>query len=93
MGCQWIGRSAFVQVLVSVQARIREVSIGIEEYSPYLDRELDDIKYFDAGDIPLPFGNPERSIGLIEEYRGSGVSGWQIPIRDGGRTFSLLASY
>lgn len=35
-------------------ARIREVSIGLEEYSPYLDRLLEDIKYFDAGDIPLP---------------------------------------
>ena len=42
--------------------RIREVSIGFEEYSPYLDRELEEVKYFDAGDIPLPFGNPQRSI-------------------------------
>ena len=43
--------------------RIREVSIGLEEYSPYLDRELEEVKYFDAGDIPLPFGNPQKSIG------------------------------
>ncbi|MDV2888368.1 arginase family protein, partial [Alkalihalophilus pseudofirmus] len=49
-------------------ARIREVSIGLEEYSPYLDRELDEVKYFDAGDIPLPFGNPQRSLDLIEEF-------------------------
>ena len=41
-------------------ARIREVSIGLEEYSLYLDRELGDVKFFDAGDIPLPFGNPEN---------------------------------
>ena len=34
-------------------ARIREVSVGLEEYSPYLDRELSEIRYFDAGDIPF----------------------------------------
>lgn len=49
-------------------ARIREVSVGLEEYSPYLDRELDEVKYFDAGDIPLPFGNPQRSLDMIEEF-------------------------
>ncbi len=49
-------------------ARIREVSIGLEEYSPYLDRELEEVKYFDAGDIPLPFGNAQRSLDMIEEY-------------------------
>ena len=49
-------------------ARIREVSIGLEEYSPYLDRELEEVKYFDAGDIPLPFGNPQRSLDMIEEF-------------------------
>ena len=31
--------------------RIREVSIGLEEYSPYLDRELEEVKYFDAEKI------------------------------------------
>jgi len=48
--------------------RIREVSVGLEEYSPYLNRELNEIKYFDAGDIPLPFGNPEKSIKMISDY-------------------------
>lgn len=49
-------------------ARIREVSLGLEEYSPYLNRELGDITYFDAGDIPLPFGNPQQSVDAIYEY-------------------------
>ncbi len=52
--------------------RIREVSIGLEEYSPYLDRELTEIDFIDIGDIPLPFGNPERSLAMIESY----VEGW-----------------
>ena len=65
--CQWTGRLAIDQAHVLAQHRIREVSIGLEEYSPYLDRELDEVKYFDAGDIPLPFGNQQRSIDMIED--------------------------
>jgi agmatinase len=65
-------------------ARIREVSIGLEEYSPYLDRELEEVKYFDAGDIPLPFGNPQKSIDLIEEYMDKLMAENKFPIGLGG---------
>lgn len=64
--------------------RIREVSIGLEEYSLYLDRELEDVKFFDAGDIPLPFGNPERSVALIEEFVDKVLQDGKIPIGMGG---------
>ncbi|MDQ1143516.1 MAG: agmatinase [Bacillus sp. (in: firmicutes)] len=65
-------------------ARIREVSIGLEEYSAYLDRELEEVKYFDAGDIPLPFGNPQRSIDMIEEYVDSLLAAGKYPLGMGG---------
>lgn len=65
-------------------ARIREVSIGLEEYSPYLDRELEEVKYFDAGDIPLPFGNPQRSIDMIEEYVTKLLDAGKFPLGLGG---------
>ncbi|MED3561009.1 agmatinase [Bacillus sp. MUM 116] len=64
--------------------RIREVSIGLEEYSPYLDRELEDVKYFDAGDIPLPFGNAQKSLDLIEEYVDSLLDAGKFPLGMGG---------
>lgn len=64
--------------------RIREASIGLEEYSPYLDRELDDVKYFDAGDIPLPFGNPQRSIDMIEDYIDTLLNDGKFPLGMGG---------
>ncbi|MDQ6595215.1 agmatinase [Bacillus salipaludis] len=64
--------------------RIREVSIGLEEYSPYLDRELEDVKYFDAGDIPLPFGNPQKSLDIIEEYIDSLLDAGKFPLGMGG---------
>ncbi len=64
--------------------RIREVSPGLEEYSPYLDRELEDVKYFDAGDIPLPFGNPQRSLDLIEEFVSQILAADKFPLGMGG---------
>lgn len=64
--------------------RIREVSIGLEEYSPYLDRDLDDVKYFDAGDIPLPFGNPQKSLDYIEGYVRQLLQDGKIPVGMGG---------
>ena len=64
--------------------RIREASIGLEEYSPYLDRELDDVNYFDAGDIPLPFGNAEKSLDLIAGFIRQLLINGKIPIGMGG---------
>ncbi|WP_019121034.1 agmatinase [Brevibacillus massiliensis] len=64
--------------------RIREVSIGLEEYSPYLDRLLEDVKYFDAGDIPLPFGNVEGSLDAIQSFVSKILDDDKMPIGLGG---------
>ncbi|MDM5299779.1 agmatinase [Bacillus pumilus] len=64
--------------------RIREVSIGLEEYSPYVDRELHEVPFFDAGDIPLPFGNAQKSLDLIEEYVDSILEKGKFPLGMGG---------
>lgn len=64
--------------------RIREVSPGLEEYSAYLDRELEDVKYFDAGDIPLPFGNAQRSLDMIEEFVDQILAAGKFPLGMGG---------
>lgn len=65
-------------------ARIREVSLVLEEYSPYLDRDLTEITYFDAGDIPLPFGNPQRSVEKIYEYVRGLYKAGKFPLGLGG---------
>lgn len=49
-------------------AAIRGESFGIETYSPYCDRDLNDYNIFDGGDLELPFGNPSRALNLIQEY-------------------------
>ncbi|WP_100401460.1 agmatinase [Bacillus sp. FJAT-42315] len=64
--------------------RIREVSIGLEEYSAYLDIEMEELKYFDAGDIPLPFGNAQKSLDLIEDYIDGLLKDGKFPLGMGG---------
>lgn len=64
--------------------RIREVSLGLEEYSPYIDRHLEEVSYFDAGDIPLPFGNPQESIDMIEDYIETLLAKGKFPLGMGG---------
>jgi agmatinase len=64
--------------------RIREVSIGLEEYSPYLDKSLEDIQYFDAGDLLLPFGNAARSLEMIGDYIKGLLNDGKFPLGLGG---------
>lgn len=65
-------------------ARIRESSLVHEEYSHYLKRDLSDLVYFDAGDIPLPFGNPEKSVLAIGEFVRKVLDAGKFPLGLGG---------
>ncbi len=64
--------------------RIREVSVGLEEYSPYLDRSLEDMVYYDAGDLLLPFGNAARSLEMIGDYVKQLLAEDKFPLGLGG---------
>lgn len=65
-------------------ARIREASVGLEEYSPYLDKSILDLAYFDAGDLLLPFGNASRSLEVIGEYVRGLLADDKFPVGLGG---------
>lgn len=45
---------------------VRTSSIGLESYSPYFDKDLEDINFFDAGELDLPFGNRDKALSIIE---------------------------
>ena len=60
---------------------IRSESYGIETYSPYQDRDLEDIKVFDGGDIELPFGNPRKALDMIGERTALILENGKIPCR------------
>jgi agmatinase len=44
---------------------IRKASWTLETYSPYLKQDLDDVMFHDVGDLELPPGDLEYSLGLI----------------------------
>src|SRR5574344_463271 len=46
---------------------IRLASWGLEEYSPYFDKDLADVNFNDAGDLEFPLGNTQKSLDLIRE--------------------------
>lgn len=74
-------------------ARIREASLGLEEYSPYSERHLDDVHYFDAGDIPLPFGNAAKSLDVIEAYVDELLKDGKFPLGLGGEHLASWAVF
>lgn len=47
---------------------IRTDSFGLETYSPYLDKDLEDVSVFDGGDLELPFGNTKKILDEIHAY-------------------------
>lgn len=47
--------------------QIRLASWGLEEYSPYFDKQLDKCNFHDAGDLEFPLGNTVKSLDLIEK--------------------------
>ena len=47
--------------------QIRLASWGLEEYSPYFDKHLEDCNFHDAGDLEFPLGNTKKSLEIITE--------------------------
>lgn len=45
---------------------IRLESVGIETYSPYFDNDLENIPFYDAGDLEFPFGNAQKMLDITE---------------------------
>ena len=41
-------------------------SVGIETYSVYFDRDMEETKFFDAGDLEYPFGNAQKALDITE---------------------------
>lgn len=64
--------------------KIREVSIGIEDYSVYQDASLRDISFFDTGDIDLPLGDVPGSLERISKAAREIVEDGKIPVFLGG---------
>jgi agmatinase len=51
--------------------RVREVSEGLETYSIYQDKSLEEISFYDAGSVIIPFGNVQESLSRMEQVAQS----------------------
>ncbi|MDQ2085776.1 agmatinase [Herbivorax sp. ANBcel31] len=64
--------------------KIREISIGIEEYSIYMDKSLENVSFYDSGNLDLPFGDVEKSLKIIEDAAKEIVNDGKFPLFIGG---------
>ena len=73
-------------------ATMRNESTGIETYSPYQDRDLEDYNIFDGGDLEFVFGNPAKNIAIIKEYVSELLKDNKIPAMIGGEHLVTLGA-
>ena len=73
-------------------AAMRAESFGIETYSPYQERDLEDYSVFDAGDLDLPFGNAAKTLSAIEEAAAEVLAANKIPVLLGGEHLVTLGA-
>lgn len=71
---------------------IRSDSYGLELYSPYQDRTLEDCRIFDMGDLELAIGSSEKVLGQIEEMAGEIFRAGKRPFLVGGEHLVTLGS-
>ncbi len=69
---------------------MRNESYGLETYSPYLDKDLEDVSVFDAGDLDFPFGNPKKVLDHIKSFTKDIVEDKKIPVMIGGEHLVTL---
>ncbi len=71
---------------------MRSESFGLETYSPYQDRDLENILVFDGGDLELCFGNTEKALSQIEVFSEQILADGKIPCMIGGEHLVTLGA-
>ena len=72
---------------------IRSESFGLETYSPWLNRDLEDISVFDSGDIELCIGSAEKALDQISERASVILADGKIPFMIGGEHLVTLGAF
>jgi len=83
-GVPFDGTTSFKPGARFAPSAMREDSWAIESYSPYLDRDLEDLKLFDYGNLELPFGDKMSALKMIEDTVDEIVQAGKKPIMIGG---------
>lgn len=73
-------------------AAIRHESYGVETYSPYQDKDLEEISVFDGGDLELCFGSAQQALEDIEQTAAQILADGKLPLLIGGEHLVTLGS-
>ena len=90
-GVPFDGTTSFKPGARFAPAAMREDSWGLESYSPYCDRDLEELKLFDYGDLELPFGDKKNALRMIKEHVNEIIEQNKIPIMIGGEHLVSLS--
>lgn len=75
-------------------ATVRNESYGLETYSPYQDKDMEDYNYyFDSGDIELSMGSSELALNDIEDRTKTILDDDKLPFMIGGEHLVTLGSF
>lgn len=91
-GAPFDGTTSFRPGTRFASSAIRNDSIGLETYSPYLDKDLMESFVFDAGDLDLPFGNTQKALNEISDFVRKVILDDKIPFMIGGEHLVTLGS-
>ncbi|WP_419764595.1 MAG: agmatinase [Arcobacter sp.] len=83
-GAPFDGTTSFKPGARFAPSAMRQDSWAIESYSPYFDKDLEDLKLFDSGDLELPFGDKKNALRMIQEHVNEIVEANKIPVMIGG---------
>lgn len=73
-------------------AAMRHESFGLETYSPYQEKDLEECKVFDCGDLELCFGSAEAALLDIENITTRIIEDEKRPIMIGGEHLVTLGT-
>lgn len=71
---------------------MRGESYGLETYSPYQDKDLEDIAIFDGGDLELCFGDTQKALERIDSYTTRILRDDKLPVMIGGEHLVTLGA-
>jgi len=72
---------------------IRRESFGIESYSPYQGKDLEDVRIFDSGDLELCFGDTKLALQQIQEHTAGILRDNKRPFMLGGEHLVTLGAF
>jgi agmatinase len=91
-GAPFDGTASFRPGSRFASSSMRSLSIGIETYSPYQEKDLSEINVCDSGDLDLPFGNTENVLKQIENYTKQIIDDKKMPVMIGGEHLVTLGA-